>query len=153
RAVTRAIDHRWKVLAASSLALAAGAFFAAHLHRQFFPRDNFYIAYVDVRLPEDAPLAQTAHVAREAGAGLREVTTEYDRAHDGESSLASITSFIGAGGPRFWFSVRPEPPAPNYAQLLLQFSRSEDTNPLVGPLQDALSSRIAGARIDVRTVE
>ena len=70
-----------------------------------------------------------------------------------EASLASITSFIGAGGPRFWFSVRPEPPAPNYAQLLLQFSRSEDTNRLVGPLQEALSSRVAGARIDVRTVE
>src|SRR5262249_49179127 len=66
---------------------------------------------------------------------------------------ASITSFVGAGGPRFWFSVRPEPPAPNYVQLLLQFTRSEDTNPLVGPLQDALAARIAGARIDVRTVE
>src|SRR5262249_10326004 len=68
-------------------------------------------------------------------------------------SLASITSFVGAGGPRFWFSVRPEPPAPNYAQLLLQFSRSEDTNRLIGQLQTALGARIAGARIDVRTVE
>jgi multidrug efflux pump subunit AcrB len=64
-----------------------------------------------------------------------------------------VTSFIGAGGPRFWFSVRPEPPAANYAQLLLQFNDSEDTNQLVRPLQDALSSRVAGARIDVRTVE
>src|SRR5262249_4321509 len=37
RAVTFAIDHRWKFLAASSLVLAAGGFFASHLHRQFFP--------------------------------------------------------------------------------------------------------------------
>jgi multidrug efflux pump subunit AcrB len=152
RAVTFAIDYRWKVLAASSLALVLGGFFVAGLHRQFFPRDDFYIAYVDIRLPEDAPLAQTARVAREADQLVREVTAEYDRTH-GESSLASITSFVGAGGPRFWFSVRPEPPAPNYAQLLLQFSRSEDTNRLVGPLQAALGSRVAGARIDVRTVE
>jgi multidrug efflux pump subunit AcrB len=153
RAVSFAIDHRWKVLAASSLALAAGAFFATHLHRQFFPRDNFYIAYVDVRLPEDAPIAQTERVAREADRIIREVTDEHDRTHRGEASLASITSFIGAGGPRFWVSVRPEPRAANYAQLLLQFSRSEDTNRLIGPLQEALSSRVAGARIDVRTVE
>jgi multidrug efflux pump subunit AcrB len=153
RAVTYAIDHRWKFLGASSLALAAGGFFAADLHRQFFPRDNFYIAYVDIRLPEDAPLAQTTNVARQADQVIREVTTAYDRTHGAQSSLASITSFIGAGGPRFWFSVRPEPPAPNYAQLLVQFDRSEDTNPLVGPLQEALSTRIAGARIDVRTVE
>jgi multidrug efflux pump len=153
RAVTFAIDHRWKVLAASALALVLGGFFVSGLLRQFFPRDNFYIAYVDIRLPEDAPLAQTARVAREADQLIREVTAEYDRIHGDESSLASVTSFVGAGGPRFWFSVRPEPPAPNYAQLLLQFSRSEDTNRLVGPLQAALGSRVAGARIDVRTVE
>ena len=153
RAVTFAIDHRWKVLAASSLVLAAGAFFVTHLHRQFFPRDDFYIAYVDIRLPEDAPLAQTARIAREADQLIREITDGYDRTRHGESSLASITSFVGAGGPRFWFSVRPEPPAPNYAQLLLQFTESEDTNRLVGLLQDALATRVAGARIDVRTVE
>jgi multidrug efflux pump len=153
RAVTFAIDHRWKVLATSSLGLAAGAFFVTHLHRQFFPRDDFYIAYVDVRLPEDAPIAQTAWVARQADLVIREITNEHDRTGGAGPSLASITSFIGAGGPRFWFSVRPEPPAPNYAQLLLQFTRSEDTNRLVGPLQEALSSRVPGARIDVRTVE
>src|SRR5262249_5844258 len=33
------------------------------------------------------------------------------------------------------------------------FTRSEDTYPLVGPLQEALATRIAGARIDVRIVE
>ena len=153
RAVTFAIDHRWRVLAASSVVLAAGAFFVSQLHRQFFPRDNFYLAYVDIRLPEDAPLAQAAHIAREADQVIREVTSDYDRAHGDEASLASITSFVGAGGPRFWFSVRPEPPAPNYAQLLLQFTRSEDTNRLVSPLQHALAARVAGARIDVRTVE
>src|SRR4029453_5895688 len=153
RAVTFAIDHRWRVLAASSLALVLGGFFASRLHHQFFPRDNFYIAYVDIRLPEDAPLAQTARIAREADQLIRGVTEEYDRTYGEEPSLASVTSFIGAGGRRFWCSVRPEPPAPNYAQLLLQFSRSEDTNRLIGPLQEALATRIAGARIDVRTVE
>ena len=153
RAVIFAIDNRWRVLAASSVVLAAGAFFATQLHRQFFPRDDFYIAYVDIRLPEDAPITQTARVAREADQIIREVTDDQDRARGANASLASITSFVGAGGPRFWFSVRPEPPAPNYAQLLLQFTRSEDTNRMVGPLQEALSSRVAGARIDVRTVE
>src|SRR5262245_29934183 len=83
RAVTFAIDHRWKVLAASSLLLAAGAFFARHVHEQFFPRDNFYIAYVDVHLPEDAPLAQTAQVTREAEEVIREVAGGYDRTHAG----------------------------------------------------------------------
>src|SRR5262249_5995384 len=154
-AVRFAIEHRWRVLAASCLVLAAGAFFATHLRRQFFPRDNFYISYVDIRLPEDAPISQTQRAARQAEGFILDVIREHDRsAKPGEpSTLASITSFIGAGGPRFWFSVRPEPPAPNYAQLLVQFTRGDDTNALIEPLQKALSAGVAGARIDVRTVE
>src|SRR4029434_3812923 len=88
---------------------------------------------------------------------IQDVAANYDRSHSGSSEgaslLASITSFVGAGGPRFWFSVPPEAPAPNYAQPLVQFTHSEDTNNLVGPLQEAFTARVPGARIDVRTVE
>jgi multidrug efflux pump len=156
RAVGFAIEHRWRVIAASCLVLAAGGFFASRLHRQFFPRDDFYIAYVDIRLPEDAPISQTQQAARQAESVILDVVRDHDRAGSASktpSVLASITSFIGAGGPRFWFSVRPEPPAPNYAQLLVQFTRAEDTNRMLEPFQTALSARVAGARIDVRTVE
>lgn len=151
RAVGFSIDHRWKVLAAFSTLLAFGGFFASRLHDQFFPRENFYIAYVDIRLAEDAPLAATDQAVREAEKVVEEETAKRD--HEGEPVLASMTSFIGAGGPRFWFSVPPEPPSPNYAQLLLQFTHSEDTNALIAPLQEALSARVPGALIDVRTVE
>src|SRR5262249_61514581 len=115
------------------------------------------IIIVYVHLSEDVPLTETERATREAERVIQEVAANYDRSHSGSSEgasvLASITSFVGAGGPRFWFSVRPEAPAPNYAQLLVQFTRSEDTNKLVGPLQEALSARVPGARIDVRTVE
>jgi multidrug efflux pump len=152
-----AIEHRWKALAYSSLLLAMGGFAASRLHHQFFPRENFYISYVDLRLSEDVPFSETARTTHEAERVILEAVENYDHAHRGEteggSSLASITSFIGAGGPRFWFSVPPEAPAPSYAQLLVQFVRSEDTNRIVGSLQEALSARVPGARIDVRTVE
>src|SRR5262249_21725107 len=109
------------------------------------------------RLPEDAPLSETQRASREAEDVILEVVEQRDRSRAtgtrGPSVLASITSFVGAGGPRFWFSVRPERPAPNYAKLPLQFAESEDTNHLVGPLQTALSAKVPGARIDVRTVE
>src|SRR5262252_2378853 len=115
QAIGFAIEHRWRVLAASSVVLAAGGFFATHLQRQFFPRDNFYLSYVDIRLPEDAPLSETQRASREAEDVILGVVEQYDRSHGRAdrrpSVLASITSFVGAGGPRFWFSVRPEPPA------------------------------------------
>ena len=157
RIVGFAIENRWKVLAASSLLLVLGGFFASRLNQQFFPRENFYISYVDIRLAEDAPVSETDRVTRQAERVIQGVAAQYDRAGAGSSEasslLASITSFVGAGGPRFWFSVAPDAPAANYAQLLLQFTHSEDTNRFVGPLQEALSARVPGARIDVRTVE
>src|SRR5262249_34931691 len=144
RAVSFAIAKRWKVLACSSVLLAMGAFFASRLHQQFFPRDNFYIAHVDIHLPEDVPISETDLAASEAERVIQDVASGFDRRHaddlKGASVLASITSFVGAGGPRFWFSVTPEPPAPSYAQLLVQFTRSEDTNKFVAALQTALSS-------------
>jgi multidrug efflux pump subunit AcrB len=146
-----AIDHRGKVLAALSILLVFGGYFASALHQQFFPRENFYIAYVDLRLAEDAPLDATEQAVREAEGVIEEVSAKHDR--EGEPVLASMTSFVGGGGPRFWFSVHPEAPSSNYAQLLLQFTRSEDTNAMIAPLQEALSARVPGARIDVRTVE
>jgi len=156
-AVAFAIAHRWKVLGYCSLLLVAGIFFAARLHQQFFPRDNFYIAYVDIHLAEDVPLSESDRAAREAERVIQEVTAPSGLSGADSSRsdrvLASITSFVGAGGPRFWFSVTPEAPAPSYAQLLVQFTRSEDTNKYVAALQRALSSRVAGARVDVRTVE
>ncbi len=157
RAVGFAIENRWKALAFSSILLVFGGFCAGRLHHQFFPRENFYISYVNLYLSEDVPLSETERTTREAERVIQDVAANYDRSHssssEGASVLASITSFVGAGGPRFWFSVPPEAPAPNYAQLLVQFTHSEDTNKLVGPLQEALSARVPGARIDVRTVE
>src|SRR5256885_10011953 len=150
RTVGFAIDHRGKVLAGFSILLAFGRFFATHLHNQFFPRENFYIAYVDIRLAEDAPLAATEQAVREAQMVVEEEAAKHDRGE--ERMLASMTSFIGAGGPRVWVSVPPQAPSPHHAPLLLQFTHSEDTNTLIAPLQGALSARVPGARIDVRTM-
>src|SRR5205085_513775 len=66
RTVGFAIDHRGKVLAGFSILLVFGGVFATHLHDQFFPRENFYIAYVDIRLAEDAPLAATEQAVSQA---------------------------------------------------------------------------------------
>src|SRR5262245_18216854 len=104
RAVGWALSRRWKVLAAFSIVLAAGGFFATHLQRQFFPRDDFYLSYVDIRLPEDAPLSETQRPSREAEDVILAAVEQYDRMHasrgHSRSVLASITSFVGAGGPR-----------------------------------------------------
>ena len=65
RAVTFALDHRWKVLAASALALVFGGLFVAGLHRQFFPRTTFTC----VRHPSAGGCTAGADRARRARSG------------------------------------------------------------------------------------
>jgi multidrug efflux pump subunit AcrB len=142
-----AIEHRWAFLAASLLILVAGGWFGTQLKPQYFPKDLQYLSWVDVWLPEDAPLSATRQATDEVEAVIREVTSEH------KIGLKSLTTFIGGGGPRFWISASPEPTQLNYAQVLIEVTNSHATSHLVEPLQEALSARVAGARVDVRQLE
>ena len=139
-----AIAHRWAFLAGAMAFLVAGGGIASQLKSQYFPKDLQYLSYVDVWLPEDAPLSATRQATDEAEAIVREVAGD---------RLRSLTTFVGGGGPRFWMSASPEQSQLNYAQIIMEVYNKHDTIHLVEPLQHALSERIAGARIDVRLLE
>ncbi|HKC85318.1 MAG TPA: efflux RND transporter permease subunit [Blastocatellia bacterium] len=148
-----AIDHRWKALAGSLVFLALGGFFMSQLKQSFFPKDLSYLSYVDVWLPEDAPLSATNEAAQRAEEVIRAVAKEYGKEHEGRDALESVTTFVGGGGPRFWFSLSPELQQLNYAQIIIQVKDKHDTEHLIEPLQKALSAEVAGARVDVRQLE
>ncbi len=151
------IEHRKMALLGSLLVLGAGYYFLANLRIVFFPKDLSHLSFADVWLPEDANIAVTDEAARTAERVIREAAAQYGKDHPGKDGkprevLDSVTSFVGGGGPRFWFSVAPELLQPNYAQILIQATSVEDTAPLVIPLQHALS-QVPGARIDMRQLE
>jgi multidrug efflux pump subunit AcrB len=153
-----ALEHRWKAFAFSLLVLLGGAYFAKHLRQSFFPKDFSYLSYVDVWLPEDAPLLATNQATQRAELIIRQVAEEYGKEFpDGKGKprvvLESLTSFLGGGGPRFWFSVSPELQQLNYAQIIIHVRDKHDTNLLAGPLQRALAAGVPGARVDVRQLE
>jgi multidrug efflux pump subunit AcrB len=67
--------------------------------------------------------------------------------------LKYITTFVGGGGPRFWFSVEPELSQANYAQILLETTDKHYTARILDHLQKELMSRLPGVRVDVRQLE
>ncbi len=148
-----AIEHRWKVLAMSAVFLAGGAFLASQLKTAFFPKDYSYLSYVDIWLPEDAPLVTTNRAALQSEAIIRRVADDYGRKHGKKDVLERLTTFVGGGGPRFWFSVSPELQQLNYAQIVIQVKDKHDTGHLVSELQKTLSAEVPGARIDVRQLD
>jgi multidrug efflux pump subunit AcrB len=157
RAVGALIERRWLTLGVAVVLLVIGAASVRGLKVQFFPKDLSYISYLDIWLPEDATTAATDAVAVEAEAIVREVAEAYGQnrpEHERTAPvLRSVTSFIGGGGPRFWFSIAPELVQPNYGQLIINVADKHDTAALVPLWQHALSARIRGARVDVRQLE
>jgi multidrug efflux pump subunit AcrB len=150
------LDHRWVTLAVAMVLLIVGGWSVRGLQVQFFPKDLSYLSYIDVWLPGDATVASTDAVARRVEEIVREVTQAYEKTrHSGSTApvLRSITTFVGSGGPRFWFSVEQQLAQPNYAQLIVNVSDKHDTEPLVPLLQRALAAQVSGAYVDVRQLE
>jgi multidrug efflux pump subunit AcrB len=137
-----AIRFRWAVLALSLVFLAAGGTVATSLHSQFFPEDIQYWSYIDIWLPNNAPVTLTDDTAAQVEEVVRKVVADFP---GGQALLKSMTTFVGGGGPRFWFSASPEQQQQNYAQVLVQLTNKEATPAFVKPLQAALSKQIAGA--------
>jgi multidrug efflux pump subunit AcrB len=163
RKVGWAIEHRWSVLGASFAFLALGIVLATTLKTQFFPDDVQYWSYIDLWLPNGAPIAQARASARQAEDIVNRVLADYETQHGGQKYdaspgggshlLDSVTTFVGGGGPRFWFSVSPEPQQANYAQLILRVKEKEATPNLAGPLQSALDHELAGAQAIVHQLQ
>jgi multidrug efflux pump subunit AcrB len=153
-----ALRHRWAALGGSALVIAGGLALSTTIKTDFFPKDLSYLSYADVWLPADAPLSATNDVAEQTEAIIRRVAEQFGADHPGPDGapreiLSSITSFVGGGAPRFWFSVPPEVQQLNYAQVLIHVVDKHDTHALAPLLQRELSASIAGARVDVRELE
>src|SRR5262249_20781550 len=152
-----AIRRRYLVLAVSCIALLVGVLAARQLRTSFFPNDLSYLSYVDIFLPEDSSIEATRAVAADAGRIVLEVAEGHGREHGEKAGprkiLRSLTTFVGGGAPRFWYSLAPQQSAPNYAQLVVEVYDSHHTTEIIPDLHKALPSRIPGAYVDVRQLE
>jgi multidrug efflux pump subunit AcrB len=135
------------VLAAAALVLVAGGSAGSALKQQFVPKDLSHLAFINVFLPEDASLSSTAQVVEQ----VERIVRETSEAH--KMPVESLSSFVGGGAPRFWYSLSPESPHPNYAQIVLRFSDNHHTHHVLPHIQTRVSREVAGARVDVRQLE
>jgi multidrug efflux pump subunit AcrB len=155
RAARYSIEHRWKFFLASLAFLALGVFIFDHLKLSFFPEDVQYWSYIDVWLPNDVNLSATNETAQQVEQIVREKAEQYGREHPGKDGkpaqvLRYLTTFVGGGGPRFWFSASPQLQQLNYAQVLVEVTDKEITPTFIRELQPALTASVPGARLDAR---
>jgi multidrug efflux pump subunit AcrB len=82
----------------------------ATIGTSFFPKDLHNVFVVNLDLPEGSPIRATRDVAIQAVRKIDELEGK---------RIKSYTTFVGAGGPRFWLSIEPEQRSDNYAQILV----------------------------------
>jgi multidrug efflux pump subunit AcrB len=125
-----ALEHRKLVLVLSLIPLGLAFSSGRFLKRIFFPKDLSYLSYVDVWLAEDAPLWATREIAFRVEETIRKTAAKYAEEEGRPESevLEQLTTYIGGGGPRFWFSIIPEQEQLNYAQVIIQVKDKHDTS-------------------------
>jgi multidrug efflux pump subunit AcrB len=151
-----AIEHRGKFLAGSLLVLVLGGVFFSRLKTSFFPEDVQYWSFIDVWLPNDSNLETTNRTAQQVERIVREQAETFGRNHPGKHQqpvLKYVSTFVGGGGPRFWFSFSPQQQQLNYAQVLIEVTDKDITPQFVQQLQPVLTAGVAGARLDVRQLQ
>ncbi len=153
-----AIEHRWKFALGSLIFLAAGGFFFTQLRTSFFPDDVQYWSYADVWLPNGANFGATNEAAQHVEQIIREQAAVWGRQHpdkDGKPTniLRYVTTWVGGGSPRFWFSLSPQPQQLNYAEVLVQLDNKDITPAFVDQVQPVLSASVPGVRVDYRQLQ
>ncbi|MCC6678387.1 MAG: efflux RND transporter permease subunit [Phycisphaerales bacterium] len=138
------ITHRFRSTAAALAILAGAGLLCRSIGTSFFPKDLHNVFTVNLDLPEGSPIRETRDVAMDA---IREI-----EALEGEH-IRSYTTFVGAGGPRFWLSIEPEQRADNYAQILVHTTSKDETASIAARLKEQLPLRMARARVRCQLLE
>ncbi len=155
RVARYSIEHRWAFFVGSIVFLAIGVLIFAQLRLMFFPEDVQYWSYIDVWLPNDANLQTTNETSQSIEQLIRLEADRYGKEHPNKDGtprqiLRYVTTFVGGGGPRFWFSASPQLQQLNYAQVLIELNDKDLTPIFVPRLQRVLKAAVPGARVDVR---
>ncbi len=143
--------RRGAILCGASMGLVLSLLVGTGLKTSLFPRDEGRLFVVDVSLPEDASLSATENIVARAESMVAEAAASTSGGKP--SSLRAITSFVGGGAPRFWYSFAPRPRGSNVGQIMVEVEHEAALAPLATATAGLLDRRIAGARFDIRHLE
>jgi multidrug efflux pump len=93
-AVDWCVDHRWITIGATLLTFALGVVGMGRVQQQFFPDSSRPEVLVDLWLPEGATIHESESVAQ-----------RFEKRMAREAGVASVTTWVGSGVPRFYLPL------------------------------------------------
>jgi multidrug efflux pump len=108
RLVDTCVRYRWVTIALTLLTFALGIVGMGKVQQQFFPDSSRPELIVDLWLPEGATIQQSEDVAR-----------RFEQRMMQEPALASVTTWVGSGVPRFYLPLDQVFPQSNVSQAIV----------------------------------
>jgi multidrug efflux pump subunit AcrB len=108
RLVIWAVTHKFWVAGAVIGAFVLSAAGMGLVKQQFFPASDRPEVLVEVQMPEGTSIEATTQAAMKVEEWLKQ-----------QPEAKVVTTYIGQGAPRFFFSYNPELPDPSFAKLIV----------------------------------
>ncbi len=106
--ISSAVDHKFRVAGLVIAAFLLAGIGMGFVKRQFFPSSDRPEVLVEVQMPEGTSIESTAAAAVKVEQWVRR-----------QPEAKIVTTYIGQGAPRFFFSYNPELPDPAFAKLVI----------------------------------
>ena len=102
------VDHRIKVVLATVGVFALSIVGFGRVQQQFFPLSERPELFLQLRLPEGTAFKVTEQSVKQAETLLKD-----------DKDIATYTSYVGQGSPRFWLGLNPQLPNEAFAEIVI----------------------------------
>lgn len=120
KSVNWTVDNPIKALSALLPLIAVTALAIPNITINFIPQADRPILFLDYWLPNGAKIEQTSDDMKKIESWLLE-----------QPEVVDLSTYVGAGAPRFSVTIEPEPFDPAYGQILINAKNYESLNQLI----------------------
>jgi multidrug efflux pump subunit AcrB len=139
RLIRACVDHKWMTLGVTAGLFAASVAGMAVVKKQFFPNSDRTELTLEINLPAGSAFAVTERTVRRIEAAMLALP-----------EAKHVTSYIGEGAPRFFFSLNSELPNPAFAQVVIQTGDPKQRDILKNKIRELVAEgRFPEARVRV----
>lgn len=132
KAVTWVVNHRKVTLVVVLILFLVSGLGMSLLKQQFFPTSDRSEVLADIQMPKGSSIEATRAVVSKVEAWVLE-----------QPETKDVTSYIGAGAPRFFFSYNPELPDPSFAKIIIKTANAEARDSLKWRLRQRIVDGLA----------
>jgi multidrug efflux pump subunit AcrB len=133
------VNHRVKTVLATVGIFVASIVAFGHVQQQFFPLSERPELFLQLRLPEGTAFNVTEKSVEKAETLLK-----------GDKDIATYTSYVGQGSPRFWLGLNPQLPNEAFAEIVIVAKDVEARERIKAKIENAVADgALTEARVRV----